>query len=80
MTKQNQDEIDKNLYNIICDIWDAYRTSSKEGNVKAFNDVFITVHSQYDDPEYNRFISWFGMALAPFANKIIENRKAYQDG
>ena len=77
MSKQNQDEIDRNLYNIICDIWDAYRESSKLGDIKTFNEVFITVHSQYDDPEYSRFISWFGMALAPFANKIIENRNIY---
>lgn len=77
---KNQEEIDLNLYNIICDIWDAYRESSKLGDIKTFNEIFITVHDQYDDPEYNRFISWFGMALAPFANKIIENRKAYQDG
>ena len=73
---KTQEEMDLDLYNIICDIWEAYRTSSKVGNVKAFNDVFITEHNQYEDPEYGRFISWFGMALAPFANKIIENRKA----
>ena len=79
MSKQNQDEIDRNLYNIICDIWDAYRESSKLGDIKIFNEVFITVHDQYDDPEYSRFISWFGMALAPFANKIIENRNLYNE-
>ena len=77
MSKQNQDEIDRNLYNIICDVWDAYRESSKLGDIKTFNEVFITVHDQYDNPEYSRFISWFGMALAPFANKIIENRNLY---
>ena len=79
MSKQNQDEIDRNLYNIICDIWDAYRESSKLGDIKIFNEVFITVHDQYDDPEYSRFISWYGIALAPFAKKIIENRKLYNE-
>lgn len=77
--EKTQDEIDRDLYNLICDIWDAYRTSSKEGSLKTFNEIFDREHRMYDGEEYGRFISWFGMALAPFANRMIENRRLEKD-
>ena len=70
----NQEEIDKNIYDIICDVWEAYRSSSKKGDLTEFNAVFNKLHNTYPDDEYTRFISWFGMALAPFANQAVVNR------
>ena len=67
-----QEQIDVTLYNIICDIWNAYRTASKLENAKEFNDVFMNLHDEYEySDKFKGFIQNFGMALAPFVNEAV---------
>ena len=69
-----QEQIDATLYDIICDIWNAYRLSTKLENAKEFNHVFMDLHDEYGHNEkYKGFIQNFGMALAPFINDAVGN-------
>ena len=72
MTQEQHDRI---IYDIIIDIWEAYRESTKSGNAKPFNNVFMDLYDKFEDesdPIYTEFIARFGVALTPSVNRAVQ--------
>lgn len=70
-----QEEHDRVIYDIIIDIWEAYRKSTKSANAKPFNDVFIDLYDRFDsqaDLIFTDFIARFGVALTPSVNRAVQ--------
>ena len=72
----NQEEYDRTLYNIIIDVWDAYRKASKSGNAKYFNEVFQGIYEKNPETCFVEFTETLGMAFVPSVNRaVVEHEK-----
>ena len=68
----DQEHYDRIIFDVICDIWEAYRETSKSHNAKPYNDVFSKLYSIHRDEHFLHVIQYMGMALAPSVNKIAQ--------
>lgn len=74
MTQEQHDRI---IYDIIIDIWEAYRESTKSANAQPFNNVFMDLYDKFEnepDTIYTNFIAAFGLALTPSVNRAVQGR------
>ena len=67
----DQEHYDRIVYDIMCDIWDAYRASTKSKSAKPFNDVFDELYSKHRDEHFIHVIEHVGLALAPSINNAV---------
>lgn len=71
----DQEHYDRIIYEIMWDIWDAYREASQSMDAKPFNDLFNRLYSVHRDEHFVHVIEYMGLALAPSVTKIAQGEK-----
>ena len=74
MTEQifTQEKYDRVVYDILIDLWEAYRLATTTQDAKPFNEVFEKLYSQHRDEEFIHVIEYMGLALAPSVNRAVQ--------
>lgn len=75
LSDYDKEEYDKIVYDIVASIWEAYRKGTKSGSCKPFNEIFPELYKKYDKDLFTHVIRYFGLALAPSLNYIVNGEE-----